>query len=124
MSEKNRDKKKRWRCITVSFRVSPQESETINMMAKTSGLTKQEYCTKRLLCEDIVVQPNIRIQKYLRDYLVSLTEELKRLEQIDQSTDVLENIKYLLELIAKLSPTDEGGDVSDSLSKRTDLRGR
>ena len=69
---------------------------------------------KRLLCEDIVVQPNIRIQKYLRDYLVSLTEELKRLEQIDQSTDVLENIKYLLELIAKLSPTDEGGDASDS----------
>ena len=54
------------------------------------------------------MQPNIRIQKYLRDYLVSLTEELKRLEQIDQSTDVLENIKYLLELIAKLSPTDEG----------------
>lgn len=114
MSEKNRDKKKRWRSITVSFRVSPQESKTINMMAKTSGLTKQEYCTRRLLCMDIVVHPNIRVQKYLREYLVGLTEELKRLEQIDQSTDVLENIKYLLELIAKLSPTDEGGDASDS----------
>ena len=114
MSEKNRDDKRRWRSISVSFRVSPQESDTINMMVLTSGLTKQDYCTKRLLCEDIVVQPNIRIQKYLRDYLVNLTEELKRLEQIDQSTDVLENIKYLLELIAKLSPTDEGGDASDS----------
>lgn len=106
MSEKNRDNKKRWRCITVSFRVSPQESETINMMAKTSGLTKQEYCTSRLLCTDVVVYPNIRVQKHLRDYLVSLAEELKRLEQIDQSTDVLENIKYLLEFIAKLSSTD------------------
>ena len=63
---------------------------------------------------DIVVLPNIRVQKYLREYLVSLTEELKRLERIDQTTDVLENIKYLLELIAKLSPTDEGGDASDS----------
>ncbi|MBR5022698.1 MAG: hypothetical protein IKY18_05820 [Oscillospiraceae bacterium] len=114
MSEKNRDNKKRWRCVTVSFRASPQESDTINMMVLTSGMTKQNYCIKRLLCEDIVVHPNIRIQKYLRDYLVSLTEELKRLEQIDQSTDVLENIKYLLELIAKLSPTDEGGDASDS----------
>ena len=82
MSEKNRDNKRRWRSISVSFRVSPQESDTINMMVLTSGLTKQDYCTKRLLCEDIVVQPNIRIQKYLRDYLVSLTEELKRLEQI------------------------------------------
>ena len=114
MSEKNRDNKRRWRSISVSFHVSPQEADTINMMVLTSGLTKQDYCTKRLLCEDIVVQPNIRIQKYLRDYLVSLTEELKRLEQIDQSTDVLENIKYLLELIVKLSPTDEGGEASDS----------
>ena len=104
MSEKNRDNKRRWRSITVGFRVSPQESDTINMMVLTSGLTKQDYCTKRLLCEDIIVHPNIRVQKYLRDYLVNLTEELKRLEQIDQSTDVLENIKYLLELIVKLSP--------------------
>lgn len=103
MSEKNRDKKKRWRNITVSFRVSPQESETINMMAKTSGLTKQEYCTRRLLCTDIIVHPNIRVQKYLRDYLVGLTEELKRLEQIDQSTDVLENIRYILILINQLN---------------------
>jgi len=107
VSKKNCDKKQRWRCITVSFRVSPQENETINMVAKTSGLTKQEYCTRRLLCTDVVVHPNIRVQKYLRDYLVGLTEELKRLEQIDQSTDVLENIKYLLEFIEKLSSTDD-----------------
>ena len=107
MSEKNCDNKRRWRNITVSFRVSPQESDTINMMVLTSGLTKQDYCTKRLLCEDIIVHPSIRVQKYLRDYLVSLTEELKRLEKIEQSTDVLENIKYLLEFIAKLSSTDD-----------------
>lgn len=107
MSEKNLDKKRRWRCITVSFRVSPQESETINMMAKTSGLTKQEYCTRRLLCTDITVHPNIRVQKYLRDYLEGLTEELKRLERIDtQTDDILENIRYLLELISKLSPSE------------------
>lgn len=112
MSEKNRDNKRRWRSVTVGFRVSPQESDTINMMVKTSGMTKQEYCTSRLLCEDIVVRPNIRIQKYLREYIVSLTEELKRLEKIDQSTDVLENIKYLLELIAKLSPTYKGSGAN------------
>lgn len=102
MSKKNCDKKQRWRCITVSFRVSPQENETINMMAKTSGLTKQEYCTRRLLCTDIIVHPNIRVQKYLRDYLVGLTEELKRLEKVDQSTDVLENIKYIIDIINSL----------------------
>ena len=77
------------------------------MMVLTSGMNKQDYCIKRLLCEDIVVRPNIRVQKYLRDYLVSLTEELKRLGQIDQSTDALENIKYLLSIISNLSPHEQ-----------------
>ena len=103
MSQKNYDNKQRWRCITVSFRMSPQEAETLDMMVKTSGMTKQDYCVKRLLCEDIIVHPNIRIQKYLRDYIVSLTEELERLEQINQSTDVLENINYILNLINQLN---------------------
>lgn len=103
MSEKNLDHKQRWRNITVSFRVSPQEAATIDMMVKTSGMTKQDYCVKRLLCEDIIVHPNIRIQKYLREYLITLTDELKRLEQIDQSTDALENIKYIISLIDKLN---------------------
>ena len=107
MSKKNYDNKQRWRCINVSFRMSPQEADILNMMVRTSGMTKQDYCVKRLLCKDIVIHPNIRIQKYLREYLVSLTDELKRLKQIDQSTDVIENIKYLLELIDKLSPTEK-----------------
>ena len=102
MSKKSLDHKQRWRSITVSFRVSPQEATTIDMMVKTSGMTKQDYCVKRLLCEDIIVHPNIRIQKYLQEYLITLTDELKRLEHIDQSTDVLENIKYILFLINKL----------------------
>ena len=39
MSEKNRDNKRRWRSITVGFRVSPQESDTINMMVPDYGQT-------------------------------------------------------------------------------------
>lgn len=104
MSQKNYDNKQRWRCITVSFRMSPQEAATLDMMVKISGMTKQDYCVKRLLCEDIEVHPNIRVQKYLREYLVGLTEELKRLKNIDnQSSDVLENIKYILTLINQLN---------------------
>lgn len=103
MSQKNYDNKQRWRCITVSFRMSPPEADRLDMIVRTSGMTKQDYCVKRLLCEDIIVHPNIRIQKYLREYLVSLTEQLKRLEQVDQSTDVLENIKYILNLINQLN---------------------
>jgi len=72
------------------------------MRVKVSGLTKQDYCTKKILDEEIVVRPNIRIQKYICQYLVELTEELKRLERVEQTHDVLDNIRYLIELISKL----------------------
>ena len=65
----------------------------------------------------------LQVAAEARDALeATMTDEQKKLldayvdkhSTVDQSTDVLENIKYLLELIAKLSPTDEGGDASDS----------
>ena len=74
----------------------------IDMLVKTSGLTKQEYIIKRLMCEDITIHPNSRILKILCQYLTELTEELKRVEHIGQEDDVLENITYLVELIAKI----------------------
>ena len=73
------------------------------MRVITSGLTKQDYCTKKVLDEEVIVSPNIRVQKYVCQYLNELTEELKRLEKIEQTNDVPDNLKYLLELIAHLS---------------------
>lgn len=102
MSAKNLDSKQRWRSVSVGFRVSPQEAYHIDMRVKTSGLTKQEYIIKRLMCEDIIVHPNSRILKILCQYLTELTEVLKRVDHIGQEDDVLENITYLVELIAKI----------------------
>ena len=65
-------------------------------------MTKQDYCTKKVLDEEITVHPNIRVQTYICRYLPELTEQLKRLESIEKNNDVLENIKYLLELIDKM----------------------
>ena len=103
MSAKNRDNKQRWRSITIGFRVSPEEAYALDMRVLTSGLTKQDYCTKKVLDEEVIVRPNIRVQKYVCQYLNELTAELKRLEQIEQTNDVLDNIKYLLELISRLN---------------------
>ena len=54
------------------------------------------------MCLEVVIHPNCRIQKYLSQYLVELTEELKRLQHIEQDDDTLENITYLVELIARM----------------------
>ena len=56
MSAKNLDTHNRWRNKTVAFRVSPEENEQIDAAVRLSGLTKQDYITKRLLCRDVVVQ--------------------------------------------------------------------
>lgn len=61
MSAKNMDKHNRWRNKTVAFRVSPEEDAQIEMAVKLTGLTKQDYIIRRLLCRDVVVQGNPRV---------------------------------------------------------------
>lgn len=49
MSLKNKDEHNRWRNKTVAFRVSPEEWEQIERYVQLSGLTKQDYITRRLI---------------------------------------------------------------------------
>lgn len=80
MSLKNRDNKNRWRNKTVAFRVSPEEDEQIETAVRLSGLTKQDYITRRLMCRDVVVQGNPRVYKALRNELAAVLDELRRIE--------------------------------------------
>ena len=47
MSAKNLDTHNRWRNKTVAFRVSPEENKQIDAAVRLSGLTKQDYITRR-----------------------------------------------------------------------------
>ena len=80
MSAKNLDNHNRWRNKTIAFRVSPEENEQIEIAVRLSGLTKQDYITRRLLNRDIVVQGNPRVYKALRDQLAAVLKELRRIE--------------------------------------------
>ena len=80
MSAKNLDKHNRWRNKTVAFRVSPEEDEQLEVFVRLSGLAKQDYITRRLLCRDVVVQGNPRVYKALRDELAAVLDELRRIE--------------------------------------------
>ena len=80
MSLKNRDNKNRWRNKTVAFRVSPEEDAQIETAVRLSGLTKQDYITRRLLCREVVVQGNPRVYKALRNELAAVLAELRRAE--------------------------------------------
>ena len=80
MSAKNLDNHNRWRSKTIAFRVSPEENEQIEIAVRLSGLTKQDYITRRLLDRAVVVQGNPRVYKALRDQLAAVLEELRRIE--------------------------------------------
>ena len=100
MSLKNRDNHNRWRNKTVAFRVSPEEDRQIETFVKLSGLTKQDYITRRLTCKDVVVQGNPRVYKALRDQLAAVLDELRRIEAggiNDELLDVIEMIAAIMD---------------------------
>ena len=95
--EKSLDYKGRWRNHTVAFRVSDEEAKLLNDLVALSGLTKQDYITRRLLCRDVVVQGNPRVYKALKNQMAAIHEELKRMESVSPDNDEL---LYTLQLIA------------------------
>ena len=99
MSLKNRDNKNRWRNKTVAFRVSPEEDREIETAVRLSGLTKQDYITRRLLCREVVVQGNPRVYKALRNELAAVLAELQRIEA---GAGVDEELMDNIELIAAI----------------------
>ena len=96
MSLKNSDNKNRWRNKTVAFRVSPEEDAQIETAVRLSGLTKQDYITRRLLCREVVVQGNPRVYKALRNELAAVLAELQRIEAgagVDK--ELMDNIELI-----------------------------
>ena len=80
MSAKSLDSKGRWRSITVSFRMSPEEDLQLETFARLSGLTKQDYIISKLLNREVTVQGNPRVYKALRNELAAVLAELRRIE--------------------------------------------
>lgn len=96
MSARNRDSHNRWRSVTVGFRVSPEENEQINAAVALSGLPKQEYCYRRCMEREIVVQGNPRVYRALRLQLEAVLEELKRIGAGGEVRDeLLETIRLI-----------------------------
>ena len=100
MSQKNWDEHNRWRNKAVAFRVSPEEDAQIERYVQLSGLTKQDYITRRLTHKDVVVQGNPRVFKALRNQLAEVLLELQRIETggavNDELLDLIEMIADIL----------------------------
>ena len=108
MSLKNRDEHNRWRNKTVAFRVSPEEDKQIEIYVLLSGLTKQDYITRRLTHKDIVVQGNPRVFKALRNQLAEVLAELQRIEAGSEVNDeLLDVIEMITDILGGLKEESE-----------------
>ena len=110
MSAKNVDKYNRFRSITVGFRVSPEEHEELNRAVALSGLPKQEYCYRRCMERDVVVQPNPRVHKALKTQMAEILAELERIAAGDNVPDELIST---IDLIAITMQGLKGEDAND-----------
>lgn len=111
MSLKSRDDHNRWRNKTVAFRVSPEEDKQIETYVRLSGLTKQDYITRRLTHRDIVVQGNPRVFKALRNQLADVLSELQRIEADGEVNDeLLDVIEMIADILGGLKGEDNNGE--------------
>ena len=111
MSAKNMDNHNRWRNITVAFRVSDEENAQIDLAVKLTGLTKQDYITRRLLCKDVVVQGNPRVYKALRDQFAAVLDELRRIEAGEGVNDeLIDTINLIASIMDGMKEDDAYGN--------------
>ena len=111
MSAKNRDEHNRWRNITVGFRVSPEENELLNRAVALSGLAKQEYCYRRCMNRDVIVQGNPRVYKAFKNELAAVLQELHRIESgSDVDDELLNIIELIADILGGLKGEDNNGE--------------
>ena len=96
MSQKNLDRRGRWRTRNVGFKVSPEEAEWIDAAVRLSGLTKQEYIIRKLRNLDVVVQGNPRVYKALRNTMQDILTELQRIKDASEITPELQDLLLLI----------------------------
>ena len=108
MSAKNLDHQGRWRSLTVAFRVSPEEDALIESAVRVSGLTKQDYITRKLTDRSVIVQGNPKVYRGLLLEMSSLLEELKRINSGDTvNEDILTRIDLITSIMSGMRKEDD-----------------
>ena len=76
---------------------------------RLSGLTKQDYITRRLLNQDVVVQGNPKVYKALRDQLTAVLKELRRVEDGDGvDGELLDTINLIAKIMEGMKEGTNG----------------
>ena len=124
MSRKVMDCCNRWRSRTVSFRMSPEEDALLDSMGRLSGMTKQDYIMSKLTDTSIVVRPNSRTYKALKDAMGKVYVELSRIRRAgDMDESLVQRVKLLTDIFCELgdelpeSPLDTEANIIQKMGR-------
>lgn len=109
---------RRKRTISKAFRVSREESERIELLAKAAGVTQQEYIMAKIEDKEFTVAPDIRTYKMLRDSMRQVYQELCRLRDCSAMD---ERLIAKIELLSDLFIGIAGDATCGELEKEDDL---
>ena len=91
----------RKRSKTIAFWVTPAQAAEIYEMARTSGMTKQDYLLTRALEREVVIVPSSRVVKNLREKSERIAKRLEELSRAsDLSDHLLDELRWLAGLMA------------------------
>ena len=103
MSEKVRDRKNRWRAITVAFRISAEENELLNRKVYICGITKQQYIIGRLLEDKVRIVVNRKVLNRLSERLEALNTTIQTALQTGTIDDIsTDELKFILNLLKEI----------------------
>lgn len=67
-------------------------------------MTKQDYIIDRLQNKEIIVNPNPRVFKALKNEITALTEELKRLSEVsEENKEMIEMMRFVVGMVVRLN---------------------
>lgn len=91
----------RKRSKTIAFWATPAQAAEIDEMAKTSGLTKQDYLLMRALEREVVIVPSSRVVKSMREKSERIAAKLEDLTCASEVSDhLLGELRWLAGLMA------------------------
>lgn len=108
----------RERSVTIGFCVTPEQARRIDLMARTSGTTKQDYLYSRALEEEVVVRPDARAYKTLQDEMARVYRELRR---IRSAGEVDEGLAWTIDFLARDFSTMRGGEEPSDVEREDAL---
>lgn len=102
-------KETRKRCKTISFWLTPGQLAEIDELVRLSGLTKQDYLTRRALDKQIIVVPSSRVVRSLKCYAERIADKLDALTVPAHLDDdiLLDEIRWLSGLMAAFARYSE-----------------